>query len=92
MTRDQAEAGVLLCDALDDMSGFLTALERTEPNNGYVRRIFEMGAKDQDSDGGSETDYWVEVDIETGRLIALAAQTIIRARIKELGMQHPGVE
>jgi len=86
MTRDEFQAGILLGDAIDALPALKSALERTEPEAGNYRAL-EISVGDH-SDAGASHDADVKVDIETGRLIVVEVERIIRERAKALGVEH----
>ena len=86
MTREQCQAGLLLCTAARRLDEMEDMLKVTKVGDGHSYRGFAMSVGDR-CDAGASHDADVVVDLETGRLIFAAAKKIIQERMQALGVE-----
>ena len=86
MKARDTERAAMLVRARRDLGGVERDLRRTKPRGDYDYRGVEIGSGDY-CDSGSESHYYLTVDLVTGRRIAKAVRSIIADELRKLGVR-----
>jgi hypothetical protein len=84
-SRSEAERGITLLDALDDLAALEKAAKRDKPKEGYDRIVINVSVSSE-CEAGGEDHARIELDMATGRLLLPTLRDVIEREVAKIGV------
>lgn len=81
----------ILAAAFEEIGDLADAMQRTEPQSGYTRRVMQIEVGDFSEAGGSP-DAYIDIDLETAALLVPLLRALIAGQLHALGVEVPEAE